>query len=328
MSWRSFPISCWVLTPCWISLNTRSKSRSRRRTPRPSIGLCKVSPPPCRKTGFIASSSESHDRGLIRGSVATVQAGAAAAAAEHARRVGAGSYLHGSGAGQRRTDLVALYHRQVWAEFSVSPFARLPASVPRHLRNRPLHVAHGREHISRIYSLAPDLRLLALDSYDAVFPLVRRFRRRRRNVTGGAHEFPRGLDSPRADAFLGLSLHVRVSIGNPAEQSDLPTGGNVHVGSGAADFGRPRLGQRQRRSATCVASFCQRPFHSALADAAPLGSDRRHQIADRDHFRRPGRLLDAFLFLLDPRQGLRNGPLHGAAHRPDHGQGRGDSGLG
>src|SRR3989304_4122509 len=57
MSWRSFPISCWVLTPCWISLNTRSKLRSSRRTPRTSIGLCKVFLPRSRKAPCSASTS-------------------------------------------------------------------------------------------------------------------------------------------------------------------------------------------------------------------------------------------------------------------------------
>src|SRR3990172_11785891 len=70
MSWRSFPISCWVLTPCWISLNTRSKSRSSRRTPRTSIGLCKVFSPrsqkaPCSASSRVRRMSESQPWGTL-----------------------------------------------------------------------------------------------------------------------------------------------------------------------------------------------------------------------------------------------------------------------
>src|SRR5262249_12236560 len=51
------------------------------------------------------------------------------------------------------------------------------------------------------------------------------------------------------------------------------------------------------------------------------------KIANRDHLRWTGRILDTLLFLLGAGQGRRDGVLHGKAHRAHHGQSRGHSSL-
>ena len=87
--------------------------------------------------------------------------------------------------------------------FLVFAASRLFAAIPGHLRDRPLHLAHRRKHLSRLHPLESILCFFSLDLDDAVVSLVRRLRRRRRHFDRRPQRFPHRLVPARADAYFG-----------------------------------------------------------------------------------------------------------------------------
>ena len=153
-------------------------------------------------------------------------------------------HLHGAGAGQRRADFVALHHRQIRSDLSVSPVARLPAAISGHLRNRPLHPADRRKHFSGFHPIEPLFRVFSVDLDDPVVSLVRRVCRRRRHFARGAHRFAIRLVAPATDAFLGLPVDGAVSDRHFAQQSHLSFDRSFHVGRRTVHVARSCCGRR------------------------------------------------------------------------------------
>ena len=166
---------------------------------------------------------------------------------------------------------MALYYCKVRTVISLSVASCLPAPVSCHLRNRTLHGPHRRKHFSRLHPPKPVFCVLSLDPDDALFSVVWRFCRCRRNIVGSPHPFSCGLDSQRADSFLGLPFYVRFFNSHTSEQGDLSPGRNIHVGRCASHSCGASLGQRQYGSASRPARVRQRTVHSGMADAAALG---------------------------------------------------------
>ena len=213
---------------------------------------------------------------------------------------------------------MAVHHRQIRSEFFVPFAAGVLAAISCHLRDRPLHRPHRREHLSGLYSFAAPLRFFSVDLDDSFLSLVRRLRRCRRHVVGGADEFSRRLVSARPNALLGLRFDVRVPRCYSAQQRHLSAGGNLHVGRRATHVGGAAVGECQCRSAACAAGVRERAFRAGSLDAPAMGLRGRYQIINGDHFRWPRWFLDAFLFLLGARQRCRHGPLHGPSHWTDY----------
>ena len=106
-------------------------------------------------------------------------------------------------------------------------------------------------------------------------------------------DFPAGW-SARGQTLLGLCLDGGIPRGDFAQQGYLPARRGVHVGRGSAHIDWPALGKRQCRVAPCTAGFHKRAACAGSVDATPVGFSRCNQVAHRDYFRGPRRLLTLF----------------------------------